>query len=87
VTSEFNHLNSLELVARSHQLVQEGFRYHFSSSNLVTVWSAANYCYRCGNVAAILCLDENLQREFRICEAVPNQQQMAASPAQPDYFL
>jgi len=88
VTAEFNHINSLELLARSHQLVQEGFRYHFSSSDLVTVWSAANYCYRCGNVAAILCLDENLNREFKICDAVPNQQQQpATATTPPDYFI
>lgn len=72
VTNEFNYLNGLELICRAHQLVQEGYKYHFEQRNLVTIWSAPNYCYRCGNLASILEVsDHDLKREFKLFKEVP----------------
>lgn len=87
VTSEFNHINNLELICRAHQLVEEGYKYMFPDKNLVTVWSAPNYCYRCGNVASILAFDDKLGREFRLFKEVPESQQTTPQRASVPYFL
>eukprot|EP00033_Pygsuia_biforma_P000721 GCRY01000843.1.p1 GENE.GCRY01000843.1~~GCRY01000843.1.p1 ORF type:complete len:307 (-),score=28.79 GCRY01000843.1:63-983(-) len=88
VTSEFIHINNLELICRAHQLVQEGYKYMFQKDTLVTVWSAPNYCYRCGNVAAILAFDEHLNRHFEVFSAVPNSERVIpANLGPPSYFL
>ncbi|KAI9304409.1 serine/threonine-protein phosphatase 6 catalytic subunit, partial [Cunninghamella echinulata] len=80
VTSEFNHINKLTLIARAHQLVQEGYKYMFEDDALVTVWSAPNYCYRCGNVASIMEVKDGGSvhgRNFKIFDAVPDQERFA----------
>eukprot|EP01120_Amphizonella_sp_Union-15-10_P014079 TRINITY_DN66_c0_g1_i4.p1 TRINITY_DN66_c0_g1~~TRINITY_DN66_c0_g1_i4.p1 ORF type:complete len:311 (-),score=48.65 TRINITY_DN66_c0_g1_i4:112-1044(-) len=86
VTSEFIRINNLELICRAHQLVQEGYKYMFDNQ-LVTVWSAPNYCYRCGNVASILAFDENLNRDFKIFNAVPDSERVIPTRQPMPYFL
>eukprot|EP00163_Fabomonas_tropica_P011455 TRINITY_DN2216_c0_g1_i1.p1 TRINITY_DN2216_c0_g1~~TRINITY_DN2216_c0_g1_i1.p1 ORF type:complete len:238 (-),score=44.04 TRINITY_DN2216_c0_g1_i1:412-1125(-) len=81
VTKEFTHLNGVSLICRAHQLVQEGYKYMFPAENLVTVWSAPNYCYRCGNVASILTFDEHLERDFKVFGAVPDDERVIPESA------
>uniref|UniRef100_A0A452ZS85 protein-serine/threonine phosphatase n=1 Tax=Aegilops tauschii subsp. strangulata TaxID=200361 RepID=A0A452ZS85_AEGTS len=87
VTTEFNHVNNLELVCRAHQLVQEGLKYMFPDKGLVTVWSAPNYCYRCGNVASILSFSETMERDVKIFTETDENNQMRGPRSAVPYFL
>ncbi|KAF4690572.1 Mitochondrial GTPase [Perkinsus olseni] len=141
-TRQFLHQNGLRLVARAHQLVQEGYKFMFPASEdpnvispgpkprpsscvippvpvnpldyhtsipssnrspaaaagggssgirigsrcmLVNVWSAPNYCYRCGNIASVLTLYPDGSRQAKLFKEVP----MSGSPLRDivPYFL
>ncbi|KAK3392421.1 Metallo-dependent phosphatase-like protein [Sordaria brevicollis] len=89
VATEFNHVNGLTTIARAHQLVNEGYKFHFAEKSVVTVWSAPNYCYRCGNVASIMTVDREQNTKFSIFSAVPDDQRHipAGRRGLGDYFL
>ncbi|BFZ56539.1 phosphoprotein phosphatase PP4 catalytic subunit [Savitreella phatthalungensis] len=65
------------------------FEYGRGTGGVVTVWSAPNYCYRCGNVAAILELDDNLNRNYKIFNEARTDQadRLPAKKAVVEYFL
>ena len=86
VTNEFMHMNDLKLICRAHQLVQEGYKYMFDQQ-LVTVWSAPNYCYRCGNVAAILSFQDANTSSVKIFSAVPDHEREVPKSIITPYFL
>ena len=87
VVNTFEEINKIDLIARAHQLVMEGYKMMFGGK-LVTIWSAPNYCYRCGNMASILKLDENLKQETIFFSAASvNDRRIPAKLPVPDYFL
>ncbi|KAI5986040.1 Metallo-dependent phosphatase [Pisolithus orientalis] len=64
------HLNSLSLIARGHQLVQEGCNYMFDNA-IVTLWSAPSYWCRYSSLASVLALGESGEHEFKVFGLVP----------------
>lgn len=63
-----------------------GYKYMFNDK-LVTVWSAPNYCYRCGNVASILQFTTVDQRNPVLFEAVPDTERVIPPLTITPYFL
>jgi CRISPR/Cas system CSM-associated protein Csm2 small subunit len=49
----------------------EGYQLMFDDK-LSTIWSAPNYCYRCGNKASILEINTNGEKFFNVFEAAPD---------------
>jgi len=85
-TVKFSRENNIDLIARAHQWIQEGYRFLFNDK-LVTVWSAPNYL-RSGNDASIMEFDEHMNKSFKIFEACPEnvRNQPDKKPA-PEYFV
>ncbi|CAG9333725.1 unnamed protein product [Blepharisma stoltei] len=86
ISEQFNHTNNLTLIARAHQLVQPGYDWQHER-HVVTIFSAPNYCYRCGNQASILEIDENLKYNFLQFDPDPKQNEPNQVRKTPDYFL
>ena len=71
---------------RAHQLVMEGYNWSHDR-NVVTIFSAPNYCYRCGNQAAIMELDDALKYSFLQFDPAPRRGEPHVTRQTPDYFL
>ncbi|KAJ8318203.1 hypothetical protein KUTeg_003294 [Tegillarca granosa] len=86
ITETFSYSNDLQLVSRAHQVAMEG--YYFShEKNVVTVFSAPNYMYRCGNEAAMLEIDEKLNHNFMQFDPAPRDARSNIKQRTPDYFI
>jgi protein phosphatase len=53
----------MDLIVRAHQVMERGYGF-FASRQLVTVFSAPNYCGEFDNDGAIMVVDDKLQCSF-----------------------
>jgi len=61
--------NNLDLICRAHQVVEEGYEF-FARRQLVTIFSAPNYCGEFDNAAGVMRVDANLVCSFDIIPAI-----------------
>ena len=62
---KFLDKNSLDLICRAHQVVEDGYEF-FGERSLVTVFSAPDYCGEYQNSAAMMIVDNNLMCSFKV---------------------
>ncbi|KAL5111915.1 Serine/threonine-protein phosphatase 6 catalytic subunit [Taenia crassiceps] len=86
ITEKFVALNGLDFICRAHQLVLEGHKSMFDGK-LITVWSAPNYCYRCGNIASVLDIQTPTEYTFKEFAAVPDTERIVPPARVTPYFL
>jgi len=65
VVSSFLARHDLDLVVRAHQVVEDGYEF-FSKRQLITIFSAPNYCGEFDNAGAILSVSETLMCSFKV---------------------
>ena len=90
ITEKFNNDNKLNMIVRGNQLTDNGFIW-YHNNQILTIFSAPNYRYRCGNKAAIIEVDEYLNNAILQFNANPIQrrkdQNKDFKKRIPDYFL
>jgi serine/threonine-protein phosphatase PP1 catalytic subunit len=65
VVEQFLIKNDLELICRGHQVVEEGYEF-FADRQLITVFSAPNYCGEFNNNGGMLYIDKDLKCSLHI---------------------
>jgi serine/threonine-protein phosphatase PP1 catalytic subunit len=65
IVETFLKKHDIDLICRAHQVVEEGYEF-FANKQLVTVFSAPNYCEEFDNAGAMMSIDDNLMCSFKI---------------------
>jgi serine/threonine-protein phosphatase PP1 catalytic subunit len=80
--SRFLQKHDMDLICRAHQVVEDGYEF-FSKRQLVTLFSAPNYCGEFDNAGAMMSVDESLLCSFQVCLATSRGQVTAANLISP----
>jgi serine/threonine-protein phosphatase PP1 catalytic subunit len=73
IVSNFLRKHDLDLICRAHQVVEDGYEF-FARRQLVTLFSAPNYCGEFDNAGAMMSVDESLMCSFQILKPAEKKQ-------------
>merc|ERR1712046_154928 len=65
IVTQFLERHDLDLICRAHQVVEDGYEF-FATRQLVTLFSAPNYCGEFDNAGAMMSVDDTLMCSFQI---------------------
>jgi len=69
VVTSFLQKQDMDLVCRAHQVVEDGYEF-FAKRQLITIFSAPNYCGEFDNAGAMMSIDETLMCSFKVLKPV-----------------
>jgi len=69
VVKGFLRKHDMDLVCRAHQVVEDGFEF-FAERQLITLFSAPNYCGEFDNSGAMMTVDDRLMCSFKVLKPV-----------------
>eukprot|EP00420_Gonyaulax_spinifera_P033874 CAMPEP_0197870862 /NCGR_PEP_ID=MMETSP1439-20131203/1417_1 /TAXON_ID=66791 /ORGANISM="Gonyaulax spinifera, Strain CCMP409" /LENGTH=303 /DNA_ID=CAMNT_0043489765 /DNA_START=70 /DNA_END=981 /DNA_ORIENTATION=+ len=69
VVTGFLQKQDMDLVCRAHQVVEDGYEF-FAKRQLITLFSAPNYCGEFDNAGAMMTIDDTLMCSFKVLKPV-----------------
>jgi len=69
IVTSFLREQEMDLVARAHQVVEDGYEF-FAKRQLITLFSAPNYCGEFDNAGAMMTIDDSLMCSFKVLKPV-----------------
>jgi serine/threonine-protein phosphatase PP1 catalytic subunit len=82
IIKSFLKKNDIDLICRAHQVVEDGYDF-FCGRQLVTVFSAPNYCGEFDNSGALMSVDDSLMCSFSILKSTDKGNKFSGRPKTP----
>ena len=82
IVSKFLQKHDFDLVVRAHQVVEDGYEF-FADRQLVTIFTAPNYCGEFDNAGAVMAVDESLMCSFRILKPADKKKMFGIGGSRP----
>jgi len=82
VISDFLERHDLDIICRAHQVVEDGYEFQ-ADRQLVTIFSAPNYCGEFDNAGAMMVVRSDLVCSFKILRPMSHKAGMEGGAASP----